>query len=92
MPDAHLEKGLVRQTYDREGRPFDWSDMTGTMFRVCVQRIRPRNAAVAVQHDGYWFYVDETDSGSMSTFNLLLELFNLEIRAGGGGQSPLLTI
>ncbi len=92
VPEAHIEKGLVRQTYDQEGQPFDWSDMTGNMFRVCVQRFRPRNAAVAVQHNGYWFYVDETDLGSMSTFNLLLELFNLEIRAGGGGQIPLLTL
>jgi len=53
---------------------------------------RPHHAAVAVQHRGYWFYVDETDLDSKSTFNLLLELFNLEIRAGGGAQIPLLTI
>ncbi|MCH7685105.1 MAG: hypothetical protein IH899_00230 [Planctomycetes bacterium] len=73
-------------------QPFDWGEMTGDLFSVRVQRFRPHHAAVAVQHRGYWFYVDETDLDSKSTFNLLLELFNLEIRAGGGAQIPLLTI
>ena len=66
--------------------------MTGDLFCVRVQRYRPRHAAVAVPYRGYWFYVDETDLDSKSTFNLLLELFNLEIRAGGGAQLPLITI
>ena len=92
VPDCHNEQGLVQQTTRQDGQPFNWSDMTGDLFKVHVQRRRPKHAAVAVEHRGYWFYVDETDLDSMSTFNLLLELFNLEIRAGGGAQIPLLTI
>lgn len=92
VPRSHVKNGLVRQTYDDEGQPFDWDEMTRDLFCVHVQRFRPHHAAVAVQHRGYWFYVDETDLDSKSTFNLLLELFNLEIRAGGGAQIPLLTI
>jgi len=92
IPSSHIEKGLVRRTHDGDGQPFHWSEMTGDLFCVRVQRYRPRHAAVAVPYRGYWFYVDETDLDSKSTFNLLLELFNLEIRAGGGAQLPLITI
>ena len=57
-----------------------------------VQRMRLPDAAVAVKYDGDWFYIEETDLDSKSTFNLLLELFKLQIRAGGNAQIPLLTI
>jgi len=92
VPQAHLDQHRVRQTFDNDGCEFDWGDMTGDLFRVNVQRLRPRNAAVAVRHAGYWFYIDETDLDSKSTFNLLLELFNLQIRAGGNTQVPILTL
>ena len=92
VPCSHTEHGLVRSTYNYDGEPFDWGQMTGDLFRVNVQRTRPLNSAVAVKHRGYWFYIEESDLDSKSTFNLLLEIFNLEIRAGGGAQIPLLTI
>ncbi|MFP6764705.1 MAG: hypothetical protein VB858_13850, partial [Planctomycetaceae bacterium] len=92
VPQSHLEQHRVRQTFDSHGCVFNWGDMTGDLFRVNVQRLRPRNAAVAVRHAGYWFYIDEADLDSKSTFNLLLELFNLQIRAGGNTQIPILTI
>ncbi len=92
VPHSHVEQRLVQQTYDGDGQPFHWGEMTGDLFCVRMQKSRPRNAAVAVPYRGYWFYVDESDLSSKSTFNLLLELFNLEIRAGGSAQIPLLTI
>lgn len=92
VPCCHLEKGLVRQTLDQEGNPFDWNEMTEGLFKVHMSKQKPADSAVAVKHRGYWFYIDESDLDSKSTFNLLLELFNLEIRAGGGAQIPLLTI
>lgn len=92
IPQSHAENGRVRDTLDYDGCIFNWREMTGDLFRVNVQRMRPRDAAVAVKYDGYWFYIEETDLDSKSTFNLLLELFNLQIRAGGNAQIPLLTI
>ena len=53
---------------------------------------KPDDAAVSVERDGYWYFIRSNDLDSKSTFNLLLELINLEIRAGGGAQIPLLTI
>jgi hypothetical protein len=45
-----------------------------------------------VYHRGYWFYIDDADSESKETFELLLELYNLEIRGGGAATMPVLTL
>ena len=92
VPRSHVKQGLVTRTFDAAGREFDWRCMTGDLLRVRVSRFPPRHAAVSVYYRGHWFYIDDRDRNSKSTFNLLLELFNLEIRAGGGTQSPLLSI
>lgn len=92
VPQSHTEAGLVRQSFDDDGNRFDWREMSEGLFHVKVSRKRPETAAVRVKYRNHWFYLDETDLESKSTFNLLLELFNLEIRAGGGGQIPLLAI
>ena len=92
VPCDDIENGYVQSTFDYEGQPFDWNEMTGDLFQVKVHRKRPHDAAVAVKYRDHWFYIPECDLDSKSTFNLLLELFNLEIRAGGGAQIPLLTI
>ncbi len=92
VPQEHQAAGFVTQTTDLSGQPFDWIDMTDDLFRVKASRKKPRQSAVSVRFRDYWFYVDDADIPSKSTFNLLLELLNLEIRAGGGSQIPLLTI
>lgn len=92
VPNEHLEQGKVRLTYDVEGNSFDWTRMTENLFVVKSSKHKPKDAAVAVKHHGYWFYILDCDLDSKSTFNLLIELINLEIRAGGGQQLPLLTI
>ena len=91
-PQSHVSAGLITQTYDQEGLEFDWRDMTGDMLQVEVSKLPPFKAAVSVFYRGYWFYIKDDDLNSKATFNLLIELFNLEIRAGGGSQIPLLSI
>ena len=44
----------------------------------------PRESIVA-EYRGHWFYIDERDQNSLSTYTLLVELFGIEVRAGGGG-------
>jgi hypothetical protein len=92
VPSEHYECGYVRSTFDGSSVPFDWNVMTEGLFHVHCSEHEPSEAAVAVEHRGYWFYVLDCDLDTKSTFNLLLELINLEIRAGGGAQIPLLTI
>ena len=92
VPQEHYNAGLVGTTYDASGQPFDWNNLTRGLFHVCVSKKKPGDAAVSVERHGYWYYIRDNDLDSKSTFNLLLELINLEIRAGGGTHIPLLTI
>lgn len=92
VPQSHVDAGLITQTFDHDGLEFDWRDMTGDMLQVKVSKLPPFKAAVSVFYRGHWFYVEDDDLNSKATFNMLIELFNLEIRAGGGSQIPLLSI
>lgn len=93
VPYAHVKNGIVRQTiHQATNCPFDWQEIFHDLFRVQTSKLPPSGSAVAIKHNEHWFYIDESDIESKRTFNLLLELFNLEIRAGGGAQIPLLTI
>jgi hypothetical protein len=90
VPEKHYKQGLVVAPTDQAGQPFDWSQMTDGLFRVCVQKIRPAHAFVSVKYRGYWFYISDDDRSSKSTFNLMLEMHNVQITQGL--TAPVLTI
>ena len=90
-PREHERAGLVTVTVDENGVPFSWSSVLGGLFRVQSSAWPPRNAAVAVRHRGYWFYIAAADETSKSTFLLLEQLFSLQ--AGDvEEQKPVLTL
>jgi hypothetical protein len=93
VPTEHLAQGLARNTIDEAGNPFDWGETTNGLFAVRHQAggERPATARVAIPYRGYWFYIDETDQATKSTFSLLVELSRLElnVKAGAG---PVLTL
>jgi hypothetical protein len=93
VPAEHVAAGLVTVTRDAGGAPFDWRQVTSGLFSVRSVKSdeRPRGAHVAVAYKGYWFYVDETDQDTKSTFSLLVELSRLEL-AGKSGPGPVLTL
>ena len=78
-------------TLTADGQPFDWAQVTGDLLRVHSQSLPPGRAVVAVRHRGYWFYIDDTDLTSKSTFALLSQLFALQAGREAGG-APLLTL
>jgi hypothetical protein len=90
-PAADVAAGLVTVTKDDQGRPFDWSRVTGKVMRIRSQEERPDRAYLAVQHRGSWFYIADDDQSSKTTFSLLNILFSLQ-SASGKGKSPLLTL
>lgn len=92
VPDSHVNKGLITTTLDDSGQVFQWQDMTRDLLQVKVSKLPSIGAAVTVFYRGHWFYIEDHDLNSKATFNLMIELFNLEIRAGGGAQIPLLSI
>ena len=93
IPAEHAAAGVVTVTRDPTGRPFDWQLVIDGLFRVRSIKSdeRPPSAHVAVPYRGYWFYVDDTDQDTKSTFSLLMELSRLEL-TGKAGPGPVLTL
>ena len=91
VPQSHQARGLVTETRDSGGLPFDWSAVTADLFRIRTATTASQTAAVSVSYRGYFFYIDDADLASKSTFSLLAQLFAL--RAGTSeGLRPVLTI
>ncbi len=90
VPAEHTERGWVTVTRDAAGQPFEWSTLAGDLLRVRASRQRPVEAAVAVRYRDHWFYIDDGDLNSKTTFGLLGYLFSLQSEPSG--RSPLLTV
>ena len=52
---------------------------------------RPKNPFVAVQYQGYWFWIDRTDLASKRAFSFLMAIFNFA-ETGKAENLPLVTI
>lgn len=79
LSECHcVEAGLVTVTLDDDGQPFDWSKVTGKVMRIHAQEHCPRNAYVAVEYRGWWYYIADNDQSSKSTFSLLNILYSLQ--------------
>jgi hypothetical protein len=91
VPPEHVEKGFVRVTRGPDGRPLHWHDISGQLFIVHSSKSKPEHAFLAVPYRGYWFYIDDRDVESKSTYALVAQLFSLQA-ANASGQAPILTI
>ena len=90
-PYRHLED-LVTVTRTKDGGTFDWSDTpAGHVFKVMTSKEQPEDAYIATHYRGHWFYIEDTNLESKSTFMLLRQLFDLQ---AGQKQStgPTLTL
>ncbi|MEZ4453816.1 MAG: hypothetical protein R3B09_30450 [Nannocystaceae bacterium] len=91
VPEGDRRAGKVTITRDPQGGEFSWSALTGGLMRIKSRRGPPPQAYVAVPYRDRWFYIDDSDLDSKSTFALLTQLLELqsgEIKATG----PVLTL
>ncbi|KWT92784.1 hypothetical protein APY03_2958 [Variovorax sp. WDL1] len=93
IPQEHVLRGLVQVIRDNAGSLYDSRIITHGLFQVrsAGGTERPPGAFVAIQYQGYWFYIEWTDQRSKATFSLLMELARLEL-TGKSGPGPLLTL
>jgi len=91
VPARDVEAGRVTVTRDKAGEPFDWNRVTDGLMRIHSSDARPNNAAVAVFYRRSWFYIDDSDLDSKSTFSMLGQVFALQ---SGNVQkmTPVLTL
>lgn len=91
VPDGDRQAGKVTVTRDTNGNDFDWRSITGGLMRIQTRATAPSQAYVAVRYRDQWFYIDDADLDSKSTFALLSQLLELqsgEVKAAG----PVLTL
>lgn len=96
VPESHLATGIARRTTGPDGQPFDWSRVTEGLFHVrsAPGPHRPTSARIAVPYRDHWFWIDDADHDTKSTFALLLEVSRLELNTSGstGTNRPVLTL
>ncbi len=91
VPSKDIKAGRVTVTRDEAGQPFDWSRVTDGLMRIRSSAKRPTNAAVAVFYRRSWFYIDDSDLDSKSTFSMLGQVFALQ-SGNVETMTPVLTL
>ena len=92
VPAEHFK--CTPQTVDECGGVFDMQAVTRGLFEVHVAKGHkpPSCAHVAVRYRGYWFYIDEQDQASKTTFGLVMQLSRLDFKRQQLGGGPVLTL
>jgi hypothetical protein len=90
VPGEHVQGGFVQV----RSVPPEASGTLGPILRIHSSSSAPRQANVAVQHRGWWYYVDDTDLASKRAFLQIQMLFmtRLSEATRGAQATPLLTI
>ncbi|NIQ01960.1 MAG: hypothetical protein GWM98_17440, partial [Nitrospinaceae bacterium] len=91
VSDRDIDQGLVTVTRDANGALFDWDEVTGDVLKVRSSGDRPGRASISVYYRGTWFYLDDADLNSKSTFSLLGQIFSLQ-SGEAKDRAPLLTL
>ncbi len=77
-PAKDMQEGKIKITRYDSGEPFDWTRITEKLLRIKTQPSKPNQASVAVYYRRSWFYIDDSDLESKSTFSLLSQLIALQ--------------
>ncbi len=94
VPPEHVAAGLVSRPAAPDGTSFDMRAVTEGLFTVhtCKGHKPPPTAYVAVNYRGYWFYIDDRDQPTKTTFALMLELGRLDFGLQETTSGPFLTL
>jgi hypothetical protein len=89
VPREHVEEGLVEASADSSAIAAPLPTL-----RIHSSRNAPARANVAVEHRGWWYYVDDADLASKRTFLQIQMLFltRLSEATRGTQATPVLTI
>jgi hypothetical protein len=91
VPEPDVEDGRVPITRKADGTALPQGAETQGLFTVRHAEQRPKDAYATVRHRDRWFYIDDADLHSKTTFSLLSQLFAIqagELKTAG----PLLTL
>lgn len=96
VPQTDIDNGVVMTTVDANGDVFDWTkNASGMMLHVKCSTANecPPNAFIKTRYRGKWFYIEDNDLHSKSTFMFVSYLFNLQAgEFSAKAVAPVLTI
>lgn len=93
VPEEDISNGLVQVTIDKDGKVFDWATASGTLLKIHCSDERPKDAYIFTRYRDHWFYINDNDLHSKSTFMFISTLFNLQAgEASSADVAPTLTI
>ena len=78
IPDKDILDGKVTHTKKTNGDNFDWKEITGDLLNIKHSLTAPADSEVAIFYRDYWFYIDDSDLVSKSTFSLLSQVYSLQ--------------
>ena len=78
VPEPDLEEGRVVVTKTDNGGVFNWTEVTGGLLRIHNSLNRPEDASLLIFYRNYWFYINDSDLISKSTFSLLAQIYALQ--------------
>jgi hypothetical protein len=85
IPQEHVSSGMVIH-YPTMG-------LAGKNIHIHSSKEKPNQAAVAVRHRGYWFYIDDTDMQTKLFYRTVRTLWSVRIAAAADQTvAPVLTI
>jgi len=91
VPREDVLQGKVTQTKTSDGKFFEWKEVTGDLLRINSLSGHRQVYSKSIYYRGTWFYIDDSDLSSKSTFSLLSQIFSLQ--AGKiQDNAPLLTL
>ena len=91
VPERDIKKGRVTLTKTPDGGVFDWQEVTAKLLRIRSKMEEPDQASIRIYFRDAWFYIDDSDLGSKSTFSLLAQIYSLQ-SGRVKSNAPLLTI
>jgi len=91
IPKRDVLKGKVTLTKNLKGEDFDWFEVTGELLTIRSSGEEPSNAIVRIFYRDTWFYIDDSDMDSKSTFSLLTQIYSLQSGTIKSTE-PILTI
>ena len=78
VPEQDIVEGRVTVTKTDDGEVFDWAEITGELLRIHNSPNPPVDVSLLIFYRNYWFYINDSDLISKSTFSLLAQIYALQ--------------
>ena len=78
VPEKDIVEGRVTVTKTDDGEVFDWAEITGELLHIHNSQNLPADVSLLIFYRNYWFYINDSDLKSKSTFSLLAQIYALQ--------------